>query len=61
MGPRCNDCDLSDGLCPSANTGVKAKAKRQKVTTVLIDKPSTDNAGPKIEISLEQDEIKLET
>lgn len=61
LGPRCASCDLSDGLCPSANKGAKSKMKREKVVTSITQKlQSSTDGGPKIEIAIEQAEIKLE-
>ncbi|KAI0728835.1 DNA glycosylase [Fomitopsis betulina] len=49
VGTRCDDCELSHGLCPSARKG-KSKSKR-----VLV--ASTREAGPKVEIALETDTL----
>ena len=45
MGPRCDDCELSNGLCPSARKG-KSKSKR-----ILV--AAARKAGPKLEIAIE--------
>ena len=62
VGPRCNSCDLSNGLCPSANKGVsKAKLKGKKIAgKATVEDASPDKGGPKIEISVEQEDEKLE-
>ncbi|KAI0689833.1 DNA glycosylase [Cytidiella melzeri] len=62
VGPRCSSCELSDGLCPSANKGVnKAKLKRTLATATLKEPPSPlDAGGPSIEISVESELIKSE-
>ena len=62
VGPRCNSCDLSNGLCPSANKGVsKAKLKGKKITVrATVEDSVSDKGGPKIEISVEQEDVKLE-
>lgn len=62
VGPRCNSCDLSNGLCPSANKGTKSKMKREKlIATVRHPSVSSSTGGPKIEIAIEQTEVKLES
>ena len=47
VGPRCNACELSDGLCPSANKAA-TRTKRKAVTV------KSTAAGPKIEIAVEE-------
>ena len=47
IGPRCEDCDLSNGLCPSARKVTKT-SRRKTATTVSAD------GKPKIEIKLEE-------
>ncbi|EMD34305.1 hypothetical protein CERSUDRAFT_117182 [Gelatoporia subvermispora B] len=49
VGPRCDECDLSQGLCPSARKVVR------KVTKKTV-KAEDDLAGPKVEIFLETEE-----
>ena len=53
VGPRCGECELSDGRCPSASKAV-AKTRTRKVTTST----SRGTAGPKVEIEIE--EVKIE-
>ncbi|KAF9809239.1 hypothetical protein IEO21_07468 [Rhodonia placenta] len=50
VGPRCDTCELSNGLCPSAR---KMKTKTKKTIT------SRGSSGPKVEISIET-EVKTE-
>ncbi|RDX47442.1 DNA glycosylase [Lentinus brumalis] len=60
VGPKCDQCELSDGLCPSVRTVTKASSSRsrsKKVTTSASD-PDT-GAGPKIEVELEEEEHKI--
>jgi len=45
VGPKCDQCELSDGRCPSA-----AKATKVKKRTAIS---SAKNAGPKVEIEVE--------
>jgi len=47
VGPRCDSCELSDDLCPSARKG-KSKSKKEKVVVAAVR-----GAGPKVEIALE--------
>ena len=61
MGPKCDQCELSDGLCPSAKRGSGSKTssskKRQVGKKMLSGSPDSDQAsGPKIEVKLEEDE-----
>ncbi|KZT74038.1 DNA glycosylase [Daedalea quercina L-15889] len=49
VGPRCDSCELSRGLCPSARKG-KSKSKKVVVTAVR-------EAGPKVEIALEAETV----
>lgn len=51
--PRCESCDLSNGLCPSA----KITTKRVKKTAKLEEIP-VDPAAPKLEIEVEVEETK---
>ncbi|CAL1703293.1 unnamed protein product [Somion occarium] len=54
VGPRCDECELSSGLCPSARKITKT-AKIRKIAAT-----STTKGGPKVEITLEeQTEEKL--
>ncbi|GJE88087.1 endonuclease III [Phanerochaete sordida] len=55
--PRCESCDLSDGLCPSA----KIPTKRTK--KIKVEEMTLDHAGPKLEIEVELENVKpsLET
>ncbi|KAI0781508.1 DNA glycosylase [Trametes elegans] len=51
VGPKCDQCELSDGLCPSARKVVKASSsKRSKATVSTRGSPS----GPKIEVKFEE-------
>ena len=62
MGPKCDQCELSDGLCPSAKKGSSSKAsrgKKQQDGKNLLLAASSDpepGAGPKIEVKLEEEE-----
>ncbi|KAI0668350.1 DNA glycosylase, partial [Trametes maxima] len=54
VGPKCDQCELSDGLCPSARAVAKAstsKSRSKKVVSAL-ESPS---AGPKIKVELEEE------
>lgn len=53
VGPRCGECELSDGRCPSASKAVK-KSSTKKTTANTF----RGNAGPKVEIEIE--EVKTE-
>ncbi|KAI9069485.1 DNA glycosylase [Trametes sanguinea] len=52
VAPKCDQCELSDGLCPSARTIIKGSSSKRsgKVTST---RGST--AGPKIKVELEED------
>lgn len=58
MGPKCDQCELSDGLCPSAKKGSGSKASSSKKQKKLLAAPSDSDlgAGPKIEVKLEEEE-----
>ena len=58
MGPKCDQCELSDGLCPSAKKGSGSKASSSKKQKKLLaaSSDSDKDAGPKIEVKLEEDE-----
>ncbi|KAI0695109.1 DNA glycosylase [Cerioporus squamosus] len=60
VGPKCDQCELSDGLCPSARKTVKASSSksRSKKVTMSASDPDT-GAGPKIEVELEEEEHKI--
>lgn len=67
VGPRCNSCDLSGGLCPSANQSkgasqTKVRGKKVVGTATIVEEatPMPGAGGPKIEISVEEEEAKLE-
>lgn len=51
--PRCESCDLRDGLCPSAKIPT---AKRVKKSTTVITETFPIDAGPKLEIEVESEE-----
>lgn len=51
VGPRCDSCELSNGLCPSA---IKVRTKRTRPLSA-----TRRISGPKIEIKLEE-EVKME-
>ena len=51
VGPRCGECELSDGRCPSASK-VSAKTSVRKMTA------RSSRGGPKVKIEIE--EIKTE-
>ncbi len=56
MGPRCDQCELSDGLCPSAKKGTKASSSKRQSRKVLVAASELDQAaGPKIEVKLEEE------
>lgn len=54
--PRCESCDLSGGLCPSANITIKRTRKAAKVTANTSI--STDKADPQVKIEIELEEAK---
>ncbi|PCH38541.1 DNA glycosylase [Wolfiporia cocos MD-104 SS10] len=56
VGPRCSDCELSNGLCPSARRNVKTKGRKALIATTST---ATTASGPKIEIAVEA-EVKVE-
>ncbi|KAI0648440.1 DNA glycosylase [Trametes meyenii] len=60
VGPKCDQCELSDGLCPSARTVVKASTSkgRSKKAVLVVESPS---AGPKIAVELEESKISVHT
>ncbi|KAI0344980.1 DNA glycosylase [Trametopsis cervina] len=64
VGPRCNSCDLSNGLCPtgSASKLTKTKLKSSKLNArAVAGFSSLDSGGPKVEIEVEGDsKIKVE-
>ncbi|KAL6308647.1 DNA glycosylase [Sparassis latifolia] len=49
IGPRCDSCELSNGLCPSARVVTKSKSKKTVAT-------ASGSARPHIEIKLEEDQ-----
>ncbi|KZT11151.1 DNA glycosylase [Laetiporus sulphureus 93-53] len=55
IGPHCDSCLLSDGLCPSA----RAASPRRSPTKKRVVVASTSRAAPKLEIAMEdaKDEI----
>ena len=53
VGPKCGECELSSGLCPSAKKVVKT-SKTRKVT-------SQSNGGPGIEVKLEEEVQETKT
>lgn len=50
VGPKCDTCELNDGLCPSARKVVKASTSKSRSKKV-----SSTTSGPKIEVELEED------
>ncbi|KAI0355143.1 DNA glycosylase [Trametes cingulata] len=52
VGPKCDQCELSDGLCPSARKVVKASLSRSKK---VVAASGSSAAGPKIEVELEEE------
>lgn len=50
VGPKCDTCELNDGLCPSARKVVKASTSKSRSKKVS----STSTSGPKIEVELEE-------
>ncbi|TFK85371.1 DNA glycosylase [Polyporus arcularius HHB13444] len=60
VGPKCDQCELSDGLCPSARTVTKASSSRSRSKKVTMPASDPDTgAGPKIEVELEEEEHKV--
>ncbi|KAI0373147.1 DNA glycosylase [Pilatotrama ljubarskyi] len=61
VGPKCDQCELSDGLCPSARKVVKAstsKSGSKKVVAAAEDFA----AGAKIEVELEEEKkVEVQT
>ncbi|KAI0628808.1 DNA glycosylase [Trametes polyzona] len=51
VGPKCDQCELSDGLCPSARKVVKVSASKGRSKKLV----SITEAGPKIEVELEEE------
>ncbi|KAI0823864.1 DNA glycosylase [Trametes gibbosa] len=51
VGPKCDQCELSDGLCPSAREVTKASVRKIKSKKVS----ATSASGPKIKVQLEED------
>lgn len=49
IGPKCDSCELNDGLCPSARKVVKASTSKSR------SKKVSSTSGPKIEVELEED------
>ena len=59
MGPKCDQCELSDGLCPSAKKTAKASSSKRQSKKTLVASSDIDRvAGPKIEVKLEEEEIE---
>ncbi|RPD55687.1 DNA glycosylase [Lentinus tigrinus ALCF2SS1-7] len=60
VAPKCDQCELSDGLCPSARKVAKASSSKpgSKKVTIFASGPDT-GAGPKIEVALEEEEHKI--
>ncbi|KAI1791571.1 DNA glycosylase [Ganoderma leucocontextum] len=59
VGPKCDQCELSDGLCPSAKKGAKASSSKRQTKKVVVASSNADQvAGPKIEIKLEEEEVQ---
>ncbi|KAM5542812.1 hypothetical protein V8D89_003773 [Ganoderma adspersum] len=58
VGPKCDQCELSDGLCPSAKKGAnRASSSKKQGKKVLAAFSDTDQgSGPKIEVKLEEEE-----
>ena len=60
MGPKCEQCELSDGLCPSARKVTKtssSKTRSKKVAATVSVEPD-QGAGPKIEVELEEESVE---
>ena len=55
VGPKCDQCELSDGLCPSARKVTKASSSRRKRTASAMLDADVD-AGPRIEVKFEEEE-----
>ncbi|KAI0927840.1 hypothetical protein AcW1_005257 [Taiwanofungus camphoratus] len=54
IGPRCDTCELSGGLCPSARKDVRGSSKKTVIS-------QTSHSGPKVEIALDSEEKQRET
>lgn len=52
VAPKCDQCELSDGLCPSARKIVKGSSSKR---SVKVTSNRTPTAGPKIEVALEEE------
>ena len=58
VGPKCDQCELSDGLCPSARKVTKASSsKRKRTASAMLDAEA--DAGPRIEVKFEEEECKV--
>ena len=49
VGPKCGECELSSGLCPSAKRVIKTTKTRKAIKTSQL------KGGPKIEVKLEEE------
>ena len=59
MGPKCDQCELSDGLCPSARKVTKTSSKtRSKKVDATVSVEPDEGAGPKIEVELEEESVE---
>ncbi|TBU40249.1 DNA glycosylase [Dichomitus squalens] len=57
VGPKCDQCELSDGLCPSARKVVKASSSktRSKKIASAVSVEADRGAGPQIEVKFEEE------
>ncbi|KAI0806723.1 DNA glycosylase [Fomes fomentarius] len=61
IGPKCDQCELSDGLCPSARKVNKGAASKSRSKKVMVSASTSDmKAGPEIEVKFEEEEHKVE-
>ena len=56
--PRCESCDLSSGLCPSAKVTVAKRSRKTKITAEDAALSNSLGAGPRVKIELELEEAK---
>ncbi|KAI0738033.1 DNA glycosylase [Daedaleopsis nitida] len=58
VGPKCDQCELSSGLCPSARTVVRGKSGSKKTAIMTMARDS--EAGPQIEVKFEEEDRTVE-
>ena len=60
MAPKCDQCELSNGMCPSVRKVTKASSSRARSKKIIMSASDPDAAaGPKIEVTLEEEEHKI--